>query len=170
MKIFFAVVAMGLCACAGANAPTPSPVPARIPSPTPGSYPGAVITLSAHGGIAGRNDRWTIYPDGRVVTIKNETLRADPAMTAALFAAVEKIQFFSLPDFGHAEPLRCADCIAVTISVATAAKTHSITTYEVTQNVPPEYKALQNMALELVKPKGGSNTSHRADQSTSSPA
>jgi hypothetical protein len=111
--------------------------------------------LSRKGGIMGMNDGWTIYPDGRIVTTGNAELKADPAKTAALFAAIEKINFFALPDYGHAEPMMCADCIEVKITVTTPAKTHAISTIEVTRNVPQTYKDLQGMALDLVKTAGG---------------
>lgn len=167
MKIFFVILAMGLCACAG-NAPPPTPEPAKAPSPTPrpaptntiapsptaitpDSYAGAILTLTRKGGFVGANEGWTIYPDDKIVTRQNVEMRADPAKTAALFAAIEKVKFFTLPDYGHAEPLMCADCFEITLRVTTPAKTYAITTYEVTNGVPEEYKKMQAMALDLVK-------------------
>ena len=153
MKKFLLVLAMGLCACAGnAPPPTPAPSPTAI---TPDSYAGAVMTLTRKGGFIGANEGWTIYPDGKIVTRANVEMRADPAKTAALFAAVEKVKFFTLPDYGHAEPLMCADCFEITIKVTTPAKTNSITTYEVTHGVPQTYKEMQAMVLDLVKTAGG---------------
>lgn len=134
------LVAIVLAACAGA-APAPSTSPAStvqapVVSPaatptalsepataTPAStdgrvavFPNTIIVYQREGGFAGRSDKWTIYPTGRVVAGDGTEWQVPAERVAPLFALVESPGF---EDLNEKYPVAsaCADCYVHTLTV-----------------------------------------------------
>lgn len=121
------LLAVLLSACSQAGAaptPTPSPIaatattPAPAPTPTPGVGPAVdpVIVYVRSGGIAGRTEKWTVYPSGRVEGPGTAERTVAPGRVAAVLAEIKATGFWDLAAaYGAGSP--CRDCYNVVLTV-----------------------------------------------------
>ena len=112
----------------------------KAPAPTSkGSdkLDGAVITFHLGGGLAGVDQTWTIYPDGRVVYPKGEEQNLDAAQVATLLDDIETMGFFEMKDT-YGQFTKCNDCFTYTLTVSSGGKVKTVTTTEGAKDSPPE--------------------------------
>lgn len=98
---------------------------------------GAVIVFHRTGGVAGVDDLWSIYPDGRVVSSKGEEQTIQAEQVTALLAAIEALGFFDMKD-SYGRLSQCKDCFTYELTVSSGGKVKSITTVENASDAPPE--------------------------------
>jgi hypothetical protein len=147
---FLIIVAIALAACAGA-APAPgtppaspvetaavSPVATPIAPPEPSGaaptatsdrvavFPNTIIVFQREGGFAGRSDKWTIYPTGRIVAGDGTEWQVPAEQVKPLFDLVESAEFWDLSEKYPATGA-CADCYTYTLTVYQEGKTKTVT-------------------------------------------
>ena len=87
---------------------------------------GAVVIYKRSGGLAGISEQWTIFPDGRIVSLDDREFTASAAMVSTLVAKIKALGFFEL-ESASSLPSSCADCFNHQITVDTGGKPTSIT-------------------------------------------
>lgn len=131
-------MAIALAACAPMEAPvatkpagTPRPdtnaTPAVRPGPTSlavapataardDQATGPILVMSRSGGLAGVNERWEVYTDGRVVAATGAVRRVPAESVAALLRELDAQGFFTIERPGGL-PQPCPDCFTYEIVV-----------------------------------------------------
>jgi hypothetical protein len=127
----------------------------ETPAPPPkGSdqLDGAVITFHLSGGLAGVDQTWTIYPDGRWVDPKGGEHTVDAAQVTALLDDIETLGFFDMKD-SYGQFSQCNDCFTYTLTVSSGGKVKTITTKEGAKDTPPELvQILAKINALVIKP------------------
>lgn len=155
------VVLLGLpltaCAASVEGRPTDtdsSPDPPARPMPTAEpieitGHPrlgGAVLVYERSGGFAGTVEKWTFYPDGRVISADGTRQRVSPAEVAELIAAIEELGFYNLTGTA-ALPGQCADCVVHLLSMGHDDNFNSVSvTSGATTPDDPGLQAVQRVA------------------------
>ena len=117
----FIIVAIALAACAGAAAPSITPPePSRV-APTAASghvavFPNTIIVYRRDGGFAGKSEKWTIYPTGRIVAGDGTEWQVPPEQVAPLFKLAEVPGFEGL-NARYAPAGACNDCYTHTLTI-----------------------------------------------------
>ncbi len=120
---------------------TPQATSTATPRPTATALAGQAtpagdptIVYQRSGGIAGRSERWTVDPSGRIVGPAGE--RQVPAeRVATLLAEIEAAGFFQLGDiYGRGSP--CRDCFTVELTVRKGDTMKKVTAVLETQDTP----------------------------------
>jgi len=98
-----------------------------------------VIVFYRMGGFAGVSERWTVYPDGRVVAADGVEKRAAPEQVAALLAEIDRLGFFGLAsNYGLGSP--CRDCFSCEISVVgPGGSPKTVVAVQGAGDTPPEF-------------------------------
>jgi hypothetical protein len=106
------VFVLVLAACSAPPAAQPAPgTPTGAPE---NEAAGVTIVLEMSGGIAGKMEKWVIYPDGRVTANGAELGTASAEQVQALVRELEGLGFYELEDrYGHLST--CNDCFNFTI-------------------------------------------------------
>jgi hypothetical protein len=149
-----------LASCASAAQPTitgKGPVETQVtPSSGPVSPPAPdlgvpVIIMEKSGGIAGVHDKWTIYAGGQVVSAGQvvHTLTSD--QVSSTLADIQKLGFFNMQaDYSKAST--CNDCFIITITVASAGNSKTVTGVEGDTHTPAEFLQVISDISSLVTP------------------
>ena len=135
---------LAACATPPAGAPEASetalPLGATATAPPKSELPAeAAIIYRRSGGIAGREETWTIYPDGRVTKTlqpQGEKVWQVPATdVAALLSRLDELGFFALS--GSYMPLdTCCDRITYDIEARSGTQVNHVVTLDAAPNVP----------------------------------
>ena len=112
----------------------------------------AAVTFHLSGGLAGVDQTWTIYPDGRWVDPKGKEQNLDAAQVASLLNDIEALGFFEMKD-SYGQFSQCNDCFTYTLTVSSGGKVKTVTTKEGAKDTPPELvQILAKINGLLVKP------------------
>ena len=134
------------CRVETAHAPEFEPEATALPAPTATFVPDTAVIFKRSGGIAGVNEAWTIYTNGRVDT--NSTIQ--PQLTAEevaqLLNSLESSGFFELEN-SYLPDDTCCDRFLFEITAVQNSEFHTVKTLEATPDMP---EALQQ-ALRLVQ-------------------
>lgn len=172
----FLIMALLLAACSsqGGPAATDTPVPAATETPVQPVATATVevaagetatpevvtvevpadgaIVLRREGGIAGIQEQWTVYQDGRVVDLEGNEFQVPTELVDSLTVTAESAGFFELPDsFIPENP--CCDRFTIWLGVRRGENVHVVTAVEGTEEVPPAFWQLVDtvqVALDAV--------------------
>jgi hypothetical protein len=143
-----------LVGCASAQSQNSQGTPSGNPNQPTGSKSQSsstdpVIVYHRSGGIAGLNQTWTIYADGRVITPKNEVISLDAAKVSALLASLQSAGV--LDSKGSSGPMNvCPDCMTYEITLTQGGKTVRLVTTDGAQNVPESTSLAFQKVGELI--------------------
>lgn len=96
---------------------------------------GAAIVFQRSGGFAGISEKWTVFPDGKVMGGDGQEFSATPGEVESLISDIENLGFFdwSIPR----QPIgSCADCFTYNLTVSYEGRLNSITVVDGTENAP----------------------------------
>ncbi len=134
-----------LAACAGPrNAPAPllptqqpvvSPLQTGEGKPAAVLPAGAVIKYHRSGGVAGIDEAYTIYADGRIVDAKGREWFVSPEEVARLVEAIAQDGFFQTRE-SESSIAPCCDRFSYTLTVSLAGQTHTVHTYDGAGDLP----------------------------------
>jgi hypothetical protein len=144
----FLVVLFLLAACAPAN---PAPMePAVTPDTgSEGNLDQAYIQFEISGGITGKAEKWTIYPDGRIVSPGGENT-FPRAEFAPLLSDLETLGFFQLED-QYRSANSCNDCFQYTITVHNGVKLKTVSGVDAGGNLPSSFWDVFNRINSFVQ-------------------
>jgi len=147
--LIFSLLASLLSACGqvaaqdnpSAQNPTEPVTTEKVEAPVPatesaGKPDEAVITFHLSGGLAGVDQTWRIYPDGRWINPKGEEQNLDAAQVATLLDDIESLGFFEMKDT-YGQFTKCNDCFTYTLTVSRGGKVKTVTTTEGATDTPP---------------------------------
>jgi hypothetical protein len=120
--------------------------PIGKPKPPEGIPVGAVIIYRRSGGIAGLDEQWEIFDDGRMVAKNGAVAQAAPAEVSALLAELARIGFFDL----QPQPLPldlCCDRFTYELTAVSGQRAQTYTAVDAQEGVPSAFW----QALELVQ-------------------
>jgi hypothetical protein len=140
-RITFCVLVLIVVACN-------SPAPTASPTPTPNTdavnkSDEQVLVFRQSGGLAGVNDQWVLYADGRIKTSTGQNLQVSPEAVAQLLDEIEKLGFYELES--RYVPLNtCCDRFTYEVTIRNGGREHSITVLEATPDVPESVWTILN--------------------------
>jgi hypothetical protein len=144
----FAILSLSLLACGPR-------LLARQATPTAVVTAGeadVVIHYSRSGGIAGVDDDYTIYADGRVVNAKGSARAISPEMVQELVQQAEKVGFFSFrPEEGPGNNL-CNDCFNYSLTITAGGRSNTLELIDTQESVPDGIWDLVRAVQEAVAP------------------
>lgn len=112
----------------------PSPTQERPPAPEPEESESPVIVLRQEGGIAGVENGWTIYGDGRIVTNSGDEIQVEPEEVTEALVTIEQTGFFNLE---QREPSDiCCDFFTYTLLVRSDDSENIVVISEGDPNIP----------------------------------
>jgi hypothetical protein len=123
------------------NSPIVTPSPTESPDEAVQNKPmapldSAIIIFRRSGGIAGVDELWKIYPDGRIEGPENQQQQVDRAKVQALLEMIQTAGFFELDD-SYVPRNNCCDRFTYEIAVQLENKTKTVTAGEASP-VQPE--------------------------------
>jgi hypothetical protein len=131
----------------------PSPPPSTQPSETPtlddsDSPPqalpdGAVIVYRRSGGIAGLDETFTIYQDGRITSSDGGEWYVSPQDLQDLMKQIKQVGFFQVEQTGPFN-VPCCDRFSYTLTVNLEGKTHTVQTYDGAVDQPESVQSAIN--------------------------
>ncbi len=120
--------------------------PIGKPKPPEGIPVGAVLIYRRSGGVAGLDEKWEIFDDGRIVGADGATAQAEPAEVSALLTELARIGFFDL----QPQPLPldlCCDRFTYELTAVSGQRAQTYTAIDAQEGVPSAFWK----ALELVQ-------------------
>lgn len=120
--------------------------PIGKPKPPEGIPVGAVIIYRRSGGIAGLDEQWEIFDDGRIVAKSGEIAQTTPEEISGLLTELARLGFFDL----QPQPLPldlCCDRFTYELTAVSGQRAQSYTAVDGQEGVPPAFW----QALELVQ-------------------
>jgi len=141
--ILIGILALTACAAPASSprgegepdAETPVVAPAEGDSQPSGKLGPAVIIYERSGGLAGVSERWSIYPDGRIMAGDGREWQVKPEQVKQLISDIEASGFFDLS--GQYMPRNpCCDRFTYSLVVRSDDKVNSVTTMDATPDVP----------------------------------
>ena len=98
----------------------------------------ASIVYERTGGFAGITERWTIYPDGRVITGEGIEYAAEPEKAEALLSEIEQSGFF---EWQQARGLlgACRDCYVHSITLVAEGRPKTISAADGSNDAPAKF-------------------------------
>jgi hypothetical protein len=121
-------------------------VPATEPAGRVAVFPDTIIVYQREGGIAGKSEKWTIYPTGRIVSGDGSEWQVPAEQVALLFKLVEAPGFAQL-NAKYPAAGACADCYTHTLTVYGQGEPQTVTFGE-GPNLPAH---VQQMLTEINK-------------------
>jgi hypothetical protein len=91
-------------------------------------FPNTIIVYQREGGFAGRSEKWTFYPTGRIVAGDGTEWQVPAEQVKPLFDLAESPDFWNLNDSYPANA--CADCYVHTLTVYQKGETKTVTFVE----------------------------------------
>jgi hypothetical protein len=124
----------------------PSEVPTKVGSdnPAPDLPDGAVIVYRHSGGIAGLDETFTIYADGRVTSADGMQEQVSPQDVQHLLKEIEQAGFLTVDQAGPSI-VPCCDRISYTLTVRMDGKTHTLQTYDGASDQPVALQTAMNI-------------------------
>jgi hypothetical protein len=121
--------------------PTPAPAGEATPSKGSGESKGLLLVYERSGGLAGVQQVYEIYADGRVVAkddrqSANATMQADAESVKELIMAIERAGFFDLKE-SYLPLNKCCDRMTYRITIYRNGEAKTVTTMDGVEN-PPE--------------------------------
>lgn len=118
---------------------------------------GAVIVIQRSGGIAGLNDQWSFYPDGKIVHVNikqsnaSDTQSVDAVQVTALLAALKAAGFFEMKSAsGIGSGLsNCKDCFTYKLTATSEGSTNSISLQDSATGSPSTIEQLIKQIIAL---------------------
>ena len=126
LALFFVVIGLAACSPATAVTPTPEPTAAvsietdnTVATEAPPAQDaatakliqqlnGAVLHYQKSGGIAGVDEQWMVYPDGRITGNDGTERQVTPEEVDKLLSDLETAGLFAI-DSGYTSPAICCD-------------------------------------------------------------
>ena len=154
LLISFLLVVL-LVACSPAQAQNLTPTPSSGLPGTQSSTNGAGWTLiyNRSGGLAGMNQTWTLYSDGRMLDDQDQPVKVSSDRISALVAEINQVDFFSYSD-DYGKSSTCNDCFTTKLSFTKDGQTKTILIVEDgSTQIPNQLQTLvQNMSEILNSP------------------
>ena len=147
MKPYFIILLciVLLISCAQAPSQGQSPQDQSQSGDSPTSVPkeaiksiNPAITLVKSGGLAGKTETITIYPDGRVLRADGSEQKLSSTQVSDLLTEIKAIGFFELKDAYGGILSNCNDCFTYEITVTDGSQTKTIKAIEGSQGTPQE--------------------------------
>lgn len=123
------------CSVETAHAPEDGLVETPTAVSTATLSPNTAILFKRSGGIAGLNEQWTIFTDGRVVTNSTIQPQLSAEQVSQLLNSLETVGFFAL-DNTYLPEDTCCDRFFYEITAVQDTSFHSVTTLEATPDMP----------------------------------
>ncbi len=102
----------------------------------------AVLRFQRSGGLAGTNESWVLYQDGRLVDPQGNERQLGQAGVNTVMQAVDAAGFFNLnSQYGTAPG---SDAYTYTITIQRNGQVHSVTTFDNAIGTPPALTTLLN--------------------------
>jgi hypothetical protein len=106
--------------------------------PEPVSLPeGVVLSYQRSGGIAGMDESWLVYEDGRIEGPDGLVSNSEPAQVEQLLADLEEAGFFGL-DSQTTPENPCCDRYVYVLTVRAGEQAQQMTAVEAVESVPAE--------------------------------
>jgi hypothetical protein len=103
----------------------------------------AAIVYQRSGGIAGKAESWTIYPDGRVVAYDGRKWQVSPQRVDQVLSDLNSLDFFALQS-RYMPKQTCCDRFTYELTVRYGDQVHQVTTMDGSSTAPPElWRAIQ---------------------------
>lgn len=118
----------------------PYPQPEGETAANPEVPEGAALLFARSGGIAGLNERWVVYGDGRIVDVNGAETKVDPAAVTAVLQIIQASGFEAFQ--GQYGDNSGADKIATTLAVRMNGAVKAVTHYDGAENVPVAMDAI----------------------------
>lgn len=122
--------------------PKPTNMPGNGPRPEVTVPPGAIIVFQRSGGIAGLDENWIIYSEGRLVSAEGKEWQVDPREIAILASGIEELGFLDLRD-SYLEWNSCCDRFSYTLTLKTAGSKKTVTWIDANPEIPVNLLAIQ---------------------------
>ena len=122
-------------------------------TPQDSSAASAVIILGQEGGIAGVQNEWTIYGDGRIVTNNGDELMVEPEEVTALLETIEQAGFFDLEQPEAADI--CCDFFTFTLTIKSGELEKRIVMSEGDPSIPQALSETLAAVQELILSASG---------------
>ncbi len=147
------VLVLMLTACAPAVQPAPMATSGPSPLTTPpGALQGISVTYRRSGGLAGTDDTWQIFADGKVMH-QGQIAGTPPQLTEAqmteLTAAIRAANFMSLAD-SYVPQNTCCDRYLYEITVTLDGQSKTVQTIDASPTAPAELTRLVDTLNRLV--------------------
>lgn len=140
------VLAVTGCSVETAHAPETQIEPTSTAASTPTVSPNTAVVFKRSGGLAGLNEQWTIFTNGRVETNTATQPQLSAEDVSQLLSSLATTGFFEL-DNTYLPDDTCCDRFLYEITAVQETTFHSVTTLENTPDMP---EALQQ-SLRLVQ-------------------
>jgi len=148
-NVIIAVLLVFLAGCSslsGATQPVTEIAVEDVKSPEMG---GAVIVLERSGGFAGTTEKYTIYPDGRVVAPNGEESMMAEEDVNTLLKDIEDMGFFEMKG-SYGMLSTCNDCYTYTLTVQANGEVHTVSAVEGVSGTPDEFWQIIDEVNQLV--------------------
>lgn len=140
------VLAVTGCSVETAHAPETQIEPTSTVTSTPTVSPNTAVVFKRSGGLAGLNEQWTIFANGRVETNTATQPQLSAEDVSQLLSSLATTGFFEL-DNTYLPEDTCCDRFLYEITAVQETTFHSVTTLENTPDMP---EALQQ-SLRLIQ-------------------
>ncbi|MBK8901146.1 MAG: hypothetical protein IPM53_08185 [Anaerolineaceae bacterium] len=152
-SVFLLLLLAGLTGCSveTAHAPETQIEPTRTAVPTATNAPNTAVVFKRSGGLAGLNEQWTIFTNGRVETNTTITPQLSAEQVSQLLSSLESAGFFAL-DNTYLPDDTCCDRYLYEITAVQDTTFHRVTTLENTPDMPEALqqtlRLIQNLLFE----------------------
>lgn len=116
--------------------------------------PGAVIDYHREGGIAGLIEGWTIFSDGRVVSLDGTEGRLSPQVVTELLTLIREAGFFEMAP-SYIPQNVCCDRFSYRLTVQHEGQIYTVNTVDAAPDMPPELDRILG-EIDQVLRAGGS--------------
>ena len=140
------VLALTGCSVETAHAPETQIEPTSTAVPTPTNAPNTAVVFKRSGGLAGLNEQWTVFTNGRIETNTTIEPQLSDEQVSHLLSSLESAGFFEL-DTTYLPEDTCCERYLYEITAVQDTTFHSVTTLENTPDMP---EALQQ-SLRLIQ-------------------
>lgn len=148
ITLFFLFALTG-CRVETAHAPDPTELQTRVEmtpaeTPTRDLAPNTAVIFHQAGGIAGIEQEWIIYTDGRIQGPNNSEREVAPEQVEQLLDSIEATGFFELNGTYLPEDT-CCDRFFYTITVVNGSQVHTVKTLDGTPDMPEALQQTLNI-------------------------
>lgn len=139
------------CTVETAHAPENEPEATPTTAPTATFAPDTAVIFKRSGGIAGVNEGWVIFTDGRIETNTGINPQLSAEQVSQLLTSLESVGFFELDDTYLPEDT-CCDRYLYAVTAVQGTRFHTVTTLENTPDMPESLqqtlRLIQNTLFE----------------------
>ncbi len=123
------------CRAETAHAPENEVLETATPAPTATVLPNTAVIFKRSGGIAGLNETWTIFTDGRIQASSGDSSQIPSETVSQLLNSLKTAGFFDL-DSNYLPEDSCCDRYFYEITAVNNTTFHTVTTVENTPDMP----------------------------------